>query len=581
MAKKAKDQRREGKPVSDYANMTNVIDTFRQPDRAGWEDAWIGMEPTFQSRKTVDLWAKMSADEAGEDEYFKNGLMLGLAKKITDGIKKKYESKRKDRKPYCMFAKVKVEEDLDQWGVKRWNVEFHWPDAGLKSFTVRVGLDPETVEYSIKPAPIAWMYDDRFVRFLQKMVWEVPMRDNGLCPSIAHGGCQVSFSAKTLLGGSLLADVLAYRLNHPEISLFVMDWPNPDDRALRATAKRFAAFRWILDAYWAGAFHPRARGVPTPENCFLDRGWEPVANPPKGVMHPVKGPIGDSREVFQTNFAFGRAVRLFAQSVHPGYWQEAHPKEIGYRPDQIMRYSEVNLNRLQIAGEWHVKSGITLNPERVPELTAPLDIGMLYDEASIEDRAHMCKTSARDFVEAVLLDVHHAQYLQAHPHVKVEDSIVQDKLLIEGEKTVAKYGGTKALDRLKRNARKLNLDSGRNRIKSDFIEPETLLWEAWKVLPKTLKATVAHEVVSALIERVEQANTTDPRPEAKTGDPMKWHRHRVMPILWTALESPEAKLKPSDPVAKEVEAWKADRKKYLKRRPIFSPTSLEPPWKDA
>jgi len=68
--------------------------------------------------------------------------------------------------------------------------------------------------------------------------------------------------------------------------------------------------------------------------------------------------------------------------------------------------------------------------------------------------------------------------------VKVVDSIVQDKLLIEGEKTVAKYGGTEALDRLKRNARKLNLDSGRNRIKSDFIEPETLLWEAWKVLLK-------------------------------------------------------------------------------------------------
>jgi len=84
-------------------------------------------------------------------------------------------------------------------------------------------------------------------------------------------------------------------------------------------------------------------------------------------------------------------VRLFAQYAHPGYWQEAHPKEIAYRPDQIMRYSEVNLNRLQIAGEWHVKSGITLNPERVPELTAPLDIGMLYDEASFEDRAHMAR----------------------------------------------------------------------------------------------------------------------------------------------------------------------------------------------
>ena len=406
------------------------------------------------------------------------------------------------------------------------------------------------------------------------------MKGSGLVPSMAHGGCQFSFSAKTFLNGSLLADAIAYRVNHPEMCLFLMDWPNPDDRALRATPARLAAFRKILNSYWAGAFHPKAIGVPTPENCYLDRGWGPAPKPPRGLMDPAKGPVGDRREVFQTNFAFGRAVRLNAQYVHPGYWQSAHPKEVGYRPDQIMRYSEVNLNRLQIAGECHVKSATILNIERVPELDAPLDITMLYDEASFEDRGQMGKTSARDFVEAVLLDVHHCRYLQAHPHVKVKDSILQDMLLIDGEKTVAKHGGAKALDRLRRKARKLNLEAGHERIKSDFIEPETLLWEAWKVLPRTQKAAIAHEVVFGLIERVRQASAFDPRPEAKTEDPMKWHRHRVLPFLWTALDRPEAGLKPSDPVAKELELWKTKKGKYLERRPEFSPAGLEPPWED-
>lgn len=583
MGKKSKDRKREEKRcgLSDYASMTGVLDTFRRPDRTGWEDAWIGIEPTFQSEKTVKLWKKLSVDEAGENRYFESDVMLGLEREVARGIRVKYEEKRKDGENYCMFATVKHEEDRDQWGVKRQNVEFRWPDAALEPFTVRISLDPETVEYSIKPVPLVWLYDDRFVRFLQRLVWEVPMKGSGLAPFVAHGGCQFSFSAKTFLGGSLLADTIAYRLNHPEVCLFLMDWPNPDDRALRATPRRFAAFREILDRYWAGAFHPGAAGVPTPENCYLDRGWGPAPNPPGGLMDPVTGPVGDPREIFQTNFAFGRAVRLNAQNIHPGYWQSAHPKEVGYQPDQIMRYSEVNLNRLQIAGECHVKSATILNVERVPELGAPLDIRMLYDEASFEDRGQMGRTSARDFVESVLLDVHHCRYLQAHPHVKVVDSILQDMLLIAGEKTVARHGGAKALDRLRRKARQLNLESGRERIKCDFIEPESLLWEAWKVLPGSGKAAIAREVVSGLIERVGQASVFDPRPEAKTGDPMKWHRHRVMPFLWAALDGPKAGLKTSDPVAKELKSWKAEKEKYLKRRPAFSPTGLKPPWEDA
>ena len=80
MGKKGKDSKREekGHGSSDYAQMTGVLGTFRRPDRTGWENAWIGIEPTFQSRKTVKLWKKMSVDEAGEDKYFESDVMLGL-----------------------------------------------------------------------------------------------------------------------------------------------------------------------------------------------------------------------------------------------------------------------------------------------------------------------------------------------------------------------------------------------------------------------------------------------------------------------------------------------------------------------
>ena len=76
---------------------------------------------------------------------------------------------------------------------------------------------PETGEqpwFLIKPVPLAWFYDERFVNFLEEFLWQVP-RDRGLTPSIAHGGAQFSLSAKTFMVGSLLADDIAYKLNHP------------------------------------------------------------------------------------------------------------------------------------------------------------------------------------------------------------------------------------------------------------------------------------------------------------------------------------------------------------------------------
>ena len=556
--------------------MTLVLATYRNPEATDFGNAWVGIEPTFQTEKSVRKWWKMSVQPGGDDAYFLNDYLLKTQKNVVKAIKKRYRAQQKKGRPHCMFARVERKDDIDQWKVRRQNLLFYWADDSLEPFEVRFALDPETFEYSIKPVPLAWFYDERFVSFLEEFLWKVP-RKLGLSCAMAHGGGQFSVSAKTFLTGSLLADDIAYKVSHPELASWIMDWPNPDDRAFRATRQRLAAFQKVLKHYWAGDFHPRALGVRTAENAYLDRGFEPAPSAHNGLMSPRRGPAGDARAVFQTNFAFGRAVRLQAQNVHPGYWQSAHPDEDGFRPDQIMRYSEGNLNRLQIAGEWHVKSGKVLEADKAPELDAPLELALLTTEASWENRAQMSRTSARDFVEALLLDVHHAQYLQAHPHVVIEDSLLQDQVLGDAEETLKRHGGAETVARLHREARDLNLEASHGRMKTDWIEPETLFWAAWRVLPRGAKAALAREAIGGFLERVEQAAAMDPRPEAKD-DPMEWHRHRIHPSLWQALEAARAG-RANDPVRKELKAWQARKDEYLARRPKWSQVEeFAPPW---
>lgn len=534
------------------------------------------MEPTFSNKKAVRKWARMAAKKGGEDAYFVDAYMLRIQRKVAHEIHKEYLARRQKKDSACIFDRVELERGVDQWKVERHNLVFSWSKRSKETFEVRFGLDPETFEFSIKPVPIAWLYEADFVRFLQRFVWDVPRR-HGLSASIAHGGGQFSLSAKTFMRGSLLADDIATRLDHPELSTWIMDYPNPDGRAFRATARRLRAFDSVLEAYWLGAFHPRALGVLTVENAFLDRGFAPAFEAPPGSMRDERGPEGGERDVFQTNFAFGRAVRLAAQSVHPGYWQSAHPDQDGYRPDQIMRYSEGNLNRLQIAGELHVKSGKVLDKKDVPELDAPLDIDMLYDEASWENRAQMSRTTADDFVEAVLLDVHHAMYLIKHPHVRVRSSLAQDQLMAQGVETLARVA-PKVLARLRTGARRSNLEASGGRIKTDWIEPETLFWSVWKHLPLGEQAAIACEAVEGFLDRVHQAASEDPRHDASR-DPMEAHRHRIHPVLWRTLERERGVLDQHADVRAEWDAWRADRKKYLARRPVWSVTNARAPWK--
>ena len=556
--------------------METALRSINANGASGFDGAWVGMEPTFSNKKAVRKWARMAAKEGGEDAYFEDRYMLRMQRKIAHDIRKEYLARRRKKDSACIFDRVELERGVDQWKVERQNLVFSWSKRSNETFEVRFGLDPETFEFSIKPVPIAWLYEADFVHFLQRFVWEVPRR-HGLSASIAHGGGQFSLSARTFMRGSLLADDIATRLNHPELSTWIMDYPNPDDRAFRATARRLRAFESVLEAYWRGAFHPRALGVLTVENAFLDRGFAPAFDAVPGSMRDNSGPKGSDRDVFQTNFAFGRAVRLAAQNVDPGYWQSAHPDEDGYRPDQIMRYSEGNLNRLQIAGELHVKSGKVLDKEDVPELDAPLDIDMLYDEASWENRAQMARTSAEDFVEAVLLDVHHAMYLVKHPHVRVRGSLVQDQLMAQGVETMQRVA-PKTLTRLRKEARVSNLEASGGRIKTDWIEPETLFWSVWKRLPVGEQAAIAREAVEGFLERVHQAASEDRRHDVDR-DPMEAHRHRIHPVLWRTLERERGVLAQRTKVRAEWNAWRKDGKKYLARRPVWSVTNARAPWK--
>jgi hypothetical protein len=118
-------------------------------------------------------------------------------------------------------------------------------------------------------------------------------------------------------------------------------------------------------------------------------------------------------------------------------------------------------------------------------------------------------------------------------------------------------------------------------MKTDWIEPETLFWAAWRALPPGEKAAIAREAIGGFLERVEQAATMDPRPQAK-GDPMEWHRHRVHPLLWQALLDAPSSGASSAPVRKELKAWQARKDDYLARRPQWSQVEEGvPPWAES
>jgi hypothetical protein len=293
-------------------------------------------------------------------------------------------------------------------------------------------------------------------------------------------------------------------------------------------------------------------------------------------MDPRSGPRGDSREVFQTNFAFARHVRQRAQGVHVGYWQCQHPHEEGFRPDQVMRYSEANLNRVQIAGELHVKSGKDARPRGRADFDSPLDVSMLHSEASFEQRSQSSKSSAADMVESVLLDAHHAMWLAANPRVAVRDSLEQDRILGDAERQV-KRRAPKLLDRLRAEARRENLEISKGRVRSDWIEPEPLFWAAWSVLdagerPRS-RARPSPASSSACCR---------PRPRIRAAtSTTRWSRTATACTrsCGTRLTEQPSVLDGHPAVRREAARFQDDARRHLERRLAWSPAGDEPPWR--
>ena len=70
----------------DTRPFTRPLATFRDRSATGWDDAWVGIEPTFQSRKSVAKWRTLSAVSGGEDRYFECDYMLRTQKEVARAI---------------------------------------------------------------------------------------------------------------------------------------------------------------------------------------------------------------------------------------------------------------------------------------------------------------------------------------------------------------------------------------------------------------------------------------------------------------------------------------------------------------
>ena len=56
--------------------LTRVLKTYRDPETTDFGNAWVGMEPTFQTKKSVRKWKRLSVTPEGEDAYFRDNYMM-------------------------------------------------------------------------------------------------------------------------------------------------------------------------------------------------------------------------------------------------------------------------------------------------------------------------------------------------------------------------------------------------------------------------------------------------------------------------------------------------------------------------
>jgi hypothetical protein len=585
-------------PAAAPAPLTSVLTAVRDPERAEWDCAWVALRPAFADGKLATLWQRQATAFGGEARFAGHKYVVGRQEALARRLLKKYRKALSQAEPFCLFSQVeygnrrtkkpKPRDRRPASSAPSLLFRCQGDDATEHELPVRIGLAEASLCLETGMVPLRWLYDPRFVQFLHVLAWATPLA-LGLLPTMARGGGGFAVSAKTYLQGSLVADELADRFNHPELACWTMDWPRSDSRSFRATRPRRAAFARILAQYWDGAFHPRAAAPLLVENAFLDRGFAPTCEPPEGLMSKETGgagPLGTLEEAFQTNFAFGRAARQLAHNIHPGGWQGAPPPGSRHPSPANIDHGEAALTHLRIVGELYDGGGAAGGDRRpIPDFAAPLQQSLLDLRAAWDHRAHYGRTSAQDYVEAVLLEVHRARYLQHHPCVQPKASLLQDQLLAEAEDTIVRHGGSDRLDRLRSQARGHNLQVSRGRIHSDFIEPEVLFWEAWHCLSPGEQAAIAREVVRQFCEWVQEAATCDPRaPDLSRSDPpydpLAWHRHRIHPILWQRIEQDMVVHASAnkDPVLRELRRFREREALYLARRPTFDLAGRPGPW---
>src|SRR3954470_4975321 len=95
-----------GEGIAD--EIVGVLPTYRDPQTTDFADAWVGLEPTFQTKKSVRKWRRFSEEPEGEDAYFRDPYMLKTEKKVAKAIQAYYRARREGSAAHCLFAHVDV-----------------------------------------------------------------------------------------------------------------------------------------------------------------------------------------------------------------------------------------------------------------------------------------------------------------------------------------------------------------------------------------------------------------------------------------------------------------------------------------
>jgi hypothetical protein len=183
----------------------------------------------------------------------------------------------------------------------------------------------------------------------------------------------------------------------------------------------------------------------------------------------------------------------------------------------------------------------------------------------------MCRTSARDFVEALLA--------RCAPRAISPGASARARRYLVASGPASRRSGSD-----------LESDTGharcwtgcmhrrgwriwkrlRRRIRSDRIEPEPLFWAAWHALPPREQYAIAREAWVGSSERVHDA-AVDGSP-AGTRSPIRWsgHRHRIHPLLldkrWR-----RSGTDPNDRFSRSAASGSRYRQRHYRgRRPIWS-----------